>query len=148
MEAYIVNGQELAFDTFDLVNMELFESEVQRIAAIERKQADNDFAYVREVCEGICDFFDTLVGEGTAEKCFGGRRNAKELLDAYTRFVMDVQEKTLAAFAEYGAAVSGYEGAAPDPVNREQRRAMERQKRREEARQRAERKKKVTALEG
>lgn len=145
METYLINGQEVEFDTFDLVNLELFDSEVKRIAAVNRQEAPSDFSYMREVCESIRDFFDCLCGEGTSEKCFGRRMNAKELLDAYARFVQDVHDTV----QEYQASYEGTDGPAEAPVNREQRRAMERQKRRQEARERAEkRQERVTALEG
>ena len=144
METYRINGQEIEFDTFDLVNLELFDSEVKRLAAIDRQKAPTDFSYMREMCEGIRDFFDTLCGEGTAEKCFGNRMNARELLDAYAGFVQDIQSTVQA----YQSSYDGFGGPAEAPVNREQRRAMERQKRRQEARERAEkRQERVKELE-
>lgn len=36
METYIINGQKVEYDTFELSNMELFDSEVRRIEAAVR----------------------------------------------------------------------------------------------------------------
>ena len=131
MDTYIINGVEVQYDTFDLVNMKLFGTEVERLMdfadSINGKKY-NDFADsvadLRKMCEGIKDFFDCVVGEGTSEQVFGTRVNALDITQAYHNFVSEVSARMQNGFS------------AP-AVNREQRRAAERARRREEAAQRA-----------
>ena len=140
METYIVNGVAIEYDTFDLVNMELFGTEVERLKdfadSIKGKQY-NDFAdsvaYLREMCEGIKDFFDCVVGEGTSEKVFGTRVNALDMTQAYHNFVAEVSTKMQ----------NGFSVPVAPAMNREQRRAAEREQRRAEAKAKAEAKRRA-----
>ena len=132
METYIVNGVSVEYDTFDLVNMELFGTEVERLKdfadSIKGKRYEtfaDSVSDLREICEGIKDFFDCVVGEGTSEKVFGDRVNALDMTQAYNTFVDEVSAKMRDGFS------------APT-MNREQRRAAEREQRRAEAAARAE----------
>lgn len=135
METYIVNGVAIEYDTFDLVNMELFGTEVERLKdfadSIKGKQY-NDFADsvadLREMCEGIKDFFDCVVGEGTSEKVFGTRVNALDMTQAYHNFVAEVSARMQ----------NGFSAPVAPAMNREQRRAAEREQRRAEATARVE----------
>lgn len=132
METYIINGQEVEYDTFELSNMELFDSEVRRIEAAVRgldpqRAADGDYiAVLREQADNIMDFFDTVIGEGTSRKVFGGKVNIRDLSQAYRAFTQDVLQKQRTAFA--------VPSAPNTPGNREQRRAAERAQRRAAAR--------------
>lgn len=132
METYIINGQEVEYDTFELSNMELFDSEVRRIEEAVRgldpqQAANGDYlAVLREQADNIMDFFDTVIGEGTSRKVFGGKVNIRDLSQAYRAFTQDVLQKQRTAFA-----------VPPEPNapgNREQRRAAERAQRRAAAR--------------
>ena len=132
METYIVNGVAVEYDTFDLVNMELFGTEVERLKdfadSIKGKRYEtfaDSVSDLREMCEGIKDFFDCVVGEGTSENVFGDRVNALDMTQAYNTFVDEVSAKMRDGFS------------APT-MNREQRRAAEREQRRAEAAARAE----------
>ena len=140
METYIVNGVAIEYDTFDLVNMELFGTEVERLKdfadSIKGKQY-NDFADsvadLREMCEGIKDFFDCVVGEGTSEKVFGTRVNALDMTQAYHNFVAEVSAKMQ----------NGFSAPVAPAMNIEQHRAAEREKRRAEAKEKAEAKRRA-----
>lgn len=143
METYLINGREVEFDTFDLVNMELFQTEAAalseragRIAA----DGQDPIGAMREMCEGVMDFFDLVIGEGTSERCFGARPNVKVLLDAYRQFVEDVDAETV-RFRESAAPAEVPAPAVTDP-NREQRRAAERARKRKETEERLRRRKK------
>ena len=85
---------------------------------------------LRALCEEICDFFDVVLGEGTAQKLFGGRMNVREITDSYRSFTRDV-------VAQLGTQAAAGMAAAPTPGNREQRRAALREQRRQEAAVRA-----------
>ena len=132
METYIVNGVSVEYDAFDLVNMELFGTEVERLKdfadSIKGKRYEtftDSVSDLREMCEGIKDFFDCVVGEGTSEKVFGDRVNALDMTQTYHNFVSEVSARMQNGFS------------AP-AVNREQRRVAEREQRRAEAAARAE----------
>lgn len=137
METYIINGVEMEYDTFDLDAMELMDSEVVRVTDMIESYQKKDWnfdsytGFLREQCENIMDFFDTVLGEGSARKIFGGKTNVKDIITSYRRFVDDVT-KTRASLGG-----SADVPAAPEaPSNREQRRAAEREKRRQEAAER------------
>ena len=140
METYIVNGVAIEYDTFDLVNMELFGTEVERLKdfadSINGKQYNafaDSVSDLREMCEGIKDFFDCVVGEGTSEKVFGTRVNALDMTQAYHNFVAEVSAKMQ----------NGFSAPVAPAINREQRRAAEREKRRAEAKEKAEAKRRA-----
>ena len=140
METYIVNGVSIEYDTFDLVNMELFGTEVERLKdfadSIKGKTYEtfaDSVADLREMCEGIKDFFDCVVGEGTSEKVFGTRVNALDMTQAYHNFVAEVSAKMQ----------NGFSAPVAPAINREQRRAAEREKRRAEAKEKAEAKRRA-----
>lgn len=153
METYVINGVDVQYDTFDLVNLELYDAEVKRVAG-DAKRIDPDaltgsnaMGYVREVCDSILDFFDTLCGDGTSARCFGNRVNVKILLEAYQKFILDVNEAAGSLDMRLDAAPTV--PVADPPANRELRRAAEREGRRKEARERAkarQKQEKVTVL--
>lgn len=140
METYIVNGVSIEYDTFYLVNMELFGTEVERLKdfadSIKGKTYEtfaDSVADLREMCEGIKDFFDCVVGEGTSEKVFGTRVNALDMTQAYHNFVAEVSAKMQ----------NGFSAPVAPAMNREQRRAAEREQRRAEAKAKAEAKRRA-----
>lgn len=135
MDTYIVNGVSVEYDTFDLVNMELFGTEVERLKdfadSIKGKQYEtfaDSVSDLREMCEGIKDFFDCVVGEGTYEKVFGTHVNALDMTQAYYNFVAEVSARMQ----------NGFSAPVAPAMNREQRRAAEREQRRAEAKAKAE----------
>ena len=134
MDTYNINGVAVEYDTFDTYNMELFISEVER----SQNEADGlpkeTMAYLKGMCELIRDFFDTLIGEETSEKCFGTKNNVKSMIFAYGSFIHDVGEK-MASIKDFVGTIPTF-GVPAAPVNREQRRAEERARRRAEAAER------------
>lgn len=135
METYNINGVAVEYDTFDTVNMELFINELERVQK-ETEALPNDVtAYMKGMCELVRDFFDTLIGEGTSDKCFGPRSNLKAIVFAYGVFVRRVAEEMASIKDIMGSNAIKY-GSEPAPTNREQRRAEERARRRAEAAER------------
>lgn len=135
MDTYIVNGVSVEYDTFDLVNMELFGTEVERLRdfadSIKGKYYEtfaDSVSDLQEMCEGIKDFFDCVVGEGTSEKVFGNRVNALDMTQAYHGFVAEVSARMQ----------DGFSAPVAPAMNREQRRAADREQRRAEAKAKAE----------
>lgn len=126
MDKYIVNGVEIEYDTFDLDNIEHFEGEVQRVSdAVSAKVDGEDKHFVlRRLCDAMQDFFDAVCGEGTALKIFGDRVNVKDIYTAYDDFVGQVKSKS----GEFTAQMVA-RSASQQPLNRAQRREIERNKR-------------------
>lgn len=85
METYNINGVEIQYDTFDLVNLELYTNGVTEIAdvgkrvkeMIQEDPAKNGIKAIRMMCNAFMDFFDVLCGEGTSKKCFGDNGKRK-----------------------------------------------------------------------
>lgn len=135
MDNYIVNGVSVEYDTFDLVNIELFGTEVERLTKLANSSKGKVYdtfadsvSDLRELCEEVKDFFDCVLGEGMAEKIFGNRVNALDMSQAYHTFVAEVSARMQ----------TGFSAPAAPALNREQRRAAEREQRRAEAKARTE----------
>lgn len=131
MENYTINGVEVAYDTFDIENMEVYDSEIRRVTEVcmgmKNLTDENYLQKTRAALEDIMDAFDCIIGEGTAAKVFGGRMNFKTILSAWQRFTDDVAKEIGTLNRNSSEQVS---------ANREQRRAAERGKRRAEAKAR------------
>lgn len=121
MEKYIVNGVEIAYDTFDMDCLEAWEEEVQRVADESGAELENEGSLekIRRVCEAMKDFFDQVCGEGTARKVFGERTNVRAVYDGYRAFTEEVGKEVRAYAARMDAAA---------PANRAQRRGAGRGK--------------------
>lgn len=129
MEKYTINGHEVEYDTFDLVNMEIFRGEADRVTEAANALAESDpedyLASIRTFCETIMDAFDTVLGDGTSHEIFGGKVNAKVIPEAWKEFYAAVLHEMNPGTAKTTPTQS---------ANREQRRAAERQARRDAAR--------------
>lgn len=98
METYNINGVEIQYDTFDLVNLELYTNGVTEIAEVGKRveemiqedPAKNGIKAIRIMCNAFMDFFDVLCGEGTSKKCFGDNVNTRDIIDAYAKFCEEV----------------------------------------------------------
>lgn len=118
MEKYIINGVEVEYDTFDLDNMERMEEAVQRLQedvnALQSRKSDGEspMKLLREQANLFLDFFDDVLGDGSARKIFGDRVNILKIANGYKEFT---------------DAVAGQQTKLADtvgePMNREQRRA-------------------------
>lgn len=145
MEKYIINGQEVEWDTFDIANMTLYDGEVERVAkeAESLKEQDvtseNYISLLKEQCENIIDFFACVLGEETAERLFHGRVNVQEAIAAYRDFTRAVT-KNRQGLALLANDMSEKQPDNTVPLNREQRRRLEREQRRKEAQEKAKRK--------
>lgn len=138
METYIVNGKEIQYDTFEAANIELYMSEVKRISDGANKAkatGENPLYAMREQCYNIMDFFDTVIGEGTAETLFGGSVNIRDVAQAFKDFTESVNRN----MTELASVISGEDAPIQQPdvirysasagaANREQRRAAARER--------------------
>ena len=125
MEKYIINGVEVEYDTFDMDNLERLEEAVKQVQEdvndIQARKAEGENAMksLREQTNIFLDFFDDVLGDGSARKIFGDRMNILHIATGYQEFTNAVaeQQKKLAE------AVRGA------PMNRGQRRAAARERR-------------------
>ena len=136
MDTYIINGVEVELDTFDAVTLDLMVSEADILSNAEdkfKREAEEGRPNFTEYADAIRDFFDVLIGEGTSEKCFGKSRN-----------IMVLHQEAIGFASALYYKVAGMQAVEPavkeSPVvnlNREQRRAKEREERRKAAQCRA-----------
>lgn len=134
MDTYIINGKEVEFNTSGVYEMRLFNAEFKRANSILEARNDNgedELDFVIEKFEAIIDFFDAVLGEGTVKQCFGLRPDSFDLMNAYAQFVKDVPEK----FQEATKRLNVVRPATEPLMNREQRRAAEREARRQAIRE-------------
>ncbi len=118
MEKYTINGVEVEYDTFDLDNMERMEKAVQQLQDdvnnLHSQKSDGESAMklLREQANLFLDFFDDVIGDGTAEKIFGNRVNILSIANGYKEFTDAVAAQHTKLAETVGK-----------PVNREKRRA-------------------------
>lgn len=80
-------GVELELDLFDADVIEVYEKENKRV--VERIQNNGQYEgkttaeAIRYQCGVVNDFFDSLFGDGTAEKIFKGKSNIKDHMEAF-----------------------------------------------------------------
>lgn len=119
MSTYVVNGHSVEFDPFDLDNLELYLSSVNRLdeARRVRSEGEGPVETLRRICDLILDFFDDLLGEGMAKEIFGEKINVKIIMDSYRAFCSEVNEQ----IGDYSKEIAA--PTAPKATNREQRRA-------------------------
>lgn len=127
MSIYKINGHEIEYDAMDLQNLELYYSESKRLTESAAPVEGEDlFLTFKNQCNAILDFFDTVVGDGTAETLFGGSLNVKEILTAYKDFSTAVNQEVVGVTGILNNSTNN----RPLVINnRESRRAAERQKR-------------------
>lgn len=117
-------------DFLDADELEKYEAENQRV--VDRLADGEQFAgkstadSLRIQCHIVNDFFDNLFGPGTAQSLFKGKSNIKDHMEAFAV----VSEAAYNARAEFDSMTDKYSFMRADrqqtPVNREQRRAVER----------------------
>lgn len=96
MEKYVVNGVEFTYDTFELENVDAWEKENRRVQEVVEEMGRNTrqeggaVDSLREGCYAILDFFDAVVGEGTARSVFGERVNVRDIFAGYQSFSQQV----------------------------------------------------------
>ena len=150
MEKYIINGKEIQWDTFDIGNMELFDSEVKRVKTevekikMEQVTEENYLAILKEQCEIIVDFFACVLGEDMQEIIFQNKLNIKEIIEAYGKFTQEVTANRQSLGNLFNLHKNkekeNFAAKAPAVMNREQRRRKEREDRRQEAIRKAKKK--------
>lgn len=120
METYVVNGVTLEYDTFDLEAMERRQKELEVVKEVCRQEEGGTYEKIRNVCNAMLDFFDAVIGPGTAVKVCGERVNVKTINDAYRDFNDQVNKR----LAEYKSGFAQQDNTAQQHMNRAQRRAM------------------------
>lgn len=119
MGKYSINGAELTFDPMDLDNLERLNTEAEKARKTMEAamKLESSIEGLRKGCNAFFEFFDNVLGPGTAQKLFHGKTNAREIITAYHDFTAQAQ-------AEIGGFTAELlQDATPKPVNRAQRRA-------------------------
>lgn len=91
----IINSVQLKdLDIYDVEIAEKYEKALKNIEGIEKKVKDLNFVEgIRTQCNAIFDVFNTLFGEGTAEKVFGNKVNLLTCLKAFEELVIQINEQ-------------------------------------------------------
>ncbi len=121
MDKYIINGVEVEYDTFDVDAMQARIDDLGVVDAVDNEDVEGEdiFDRLRRLCEARLDFFDSVLGDGMAEKIFGHKVNAQDILRGFDAFNRDVNKH----IAQLPAVAKGMRPVQPAPVNRAQRRA-------------------------
>lgn len=99
MDLYRINGVEIEYDTFDIDNMERLEEAVMSIQkgmeALQIRKADGEspVKIVREQANIFLDFFDDVLGDGSARKIFGSKVNVLDIANGYKEFIGAVADQ-------------------------------------------------------
>lgn len=75
-------NQEFEFDIFDLDAMERYETAHKAYVEKMQKVRGADVKSLRESCNAIADFLESVLGEGAREKLFAGKTNYRDYLKA------------------------------------------------------------------
>lgn len=75
-------NQEFEFDIFDLNAMERYEASHKAYAAKMTQTHSANVKSLRESCDAIAEFLESVLGEGANERLFAGGKNYREYLKA------------------------------------------------------------------
>lgn len=98
-----VNGVELDFNLYDYDTALKYENALHEVTHA-KPQSKNLSSVIREQCEVVFAFFDSVFGEGTAEKVFQGRYDFKNCTEAFGEVVRAAK----AQVKEYDDLLSKY----------------------------------------
>lgn len=89
-----INGVLLEFDVFEVKNAELYQKKLTEIQKhCDKIKDETDFAKgVKEICNMVFDFIDTLFGAGKHAEIFGDSVNLKTAISVYNEIVAAVSE--------------------------------------------------------
>lgn len=92
MAKFTIKNVELEFDIYDLENAEKYEAQVERMREVaEAAKGEKSLAKtIKTQCGAIFEFVDTLFGEGTANKLFGGKTNLVECANVYYKIIDEI----------------------------------------------------------
>lgn len=90
-----INGVELEdLDFYDLEVAEKYDKTLEDLKRIDENNKGMSMTeVVKTQCETIFNVFNTMFGEGTDEKVFGGRVNLRICLKAFSELVDQVNEQ-------------------------------------------------------
>lgn len=72
-----LNGKEIEIDLLDADTLENYNKALKPFMEQITLNGDNPILYIKSFCQACYDFFDTLLGEGTAQKIFEGKKNMR-----------------------------------------------------------------------
>lgn len=96
----LINGKEFELDIFDADEAERYETAVEKLqstakalegaAGTEGVKLSN---VIRQQCECIFEFFNTLFGDGTDKLIFGEKTNIYTCMDVSEEFMQDINKQ-------------------------------------------------------
>ena len=84
-----IDFSEYDFDILEAGNAKKFETELAKVVKIneESKGYVSMSKVVLANCNAVCEFFDNILGEGTAKKFFGGVMHIGQTSEVFRQFV-------------------------------------------------------------
>ncbi len=100
-----INNIELEVDFLDADVMQRYETALDEVKknSVNQEQKKGS-QIIREQCQSVHQFFDTVFGEGTSEDVFEGRVNLLECLEAFEKVISYANEQ----MTEVGKIVNKY----------------------------------------
>ena len=90
----VINGVELEdIDIYDVEVAERYDKVLENLKGIEENKSGSMVEVITRQCTAIFDVFNTMFGEGTDKKVFGGRVNLRICLKAFEELVLQVNEQ-------------------------------------------------------
>lgn len=91
----IINGVELECDILDVTTLKAIKQGSERVANINKEIApiQDEIEQIEAICHVIFDFFNSVFGEGTAQKLFGDRVSLTLCMDAFETFMKQKAEQ-------------------------------------------------------
>ena len=72
-----LNGKEVEIDLLDADTFENYEKAIQSLQDLKKVNENNPGQFIRSYCQKVYFFFDTLLGEGSAQTIFNGKNNMR-----------------------------------------------------------------------
>lgn len=99
-----INGVELEFNIYDYETASRYEGALRQLQAVTVQPGAGLAETIKSQCALVFDFFDTVFGDGTAEKVFKGKQDFR----ICTQALGDVINAAKAQQAEYSNLLSQY----------------------------------------
>lgn len=95
-----LNGKEIEIDLLDADTLEKYGKAIEPLRKTIELNGDNAIVYVKSFCKVVYDFFDTLLGEGSAQMIFDGKQNMKLCNDCILKCISSCEKYLINQFAK------------------------------------------------
>lgn len=86
-----VNGVKFDLDTMDIEVSEKIEEQLTLVPKMMNIKPKTRVEGLKQIYNAVSNCFDEVLGEGSAEKIFKGKKNCKLCLDCFEQFVNEIE---------------------------------------------------------